>query len=175
MDVVEVLSKGSDRTAYVKVANYVGDCPKKFQLLMELFWQDSLAITQRVSNPIAMSIEKYPTLLDNHYPDIIHGLKEGKLDVIRRSCVRYLQFAEIPDDYVGEITSICFSLLSNNREPIAIKVFSMTVLFNISKVYTELQTELVFLIQEQLPYGSTGFKNRANKILKQLMRSSYNI
>jgi len=168
MNIVETLRKGNSRKDYMMIADYVGNNDERFQLLMDLFWQDDKTITQRVSNPIAFCIERYPSLLDNHYPKVIHGLKEGGYDIIRRNCIRFLQFASIPDDFMGEVADLCFSLLSDVKEPIAIKVFSMTVLFNISKVYPELRPELIFLIKEQLPYGSAGFKSRANKILKQL-------
>ena len=46
-------------------------------------------------------------------------------------------------------------------------VFSLTVLANLSKKYPEIIPEIKVLIEEQLPHQSTGFKSRANKLLKR--------
>jgi hypothetical protein len=55
-------------------------------------------------------------------------------------------------------------------DPIAIKVFSMTVLFNISKNVPEFRDELAIIIEDQMPYGSAGFKSRGKKTLKGLSK-----
>jgi hypothetical protein len=48
----------------------------------------------------------------------------------------------------------------------------MTVLFNIVKKYPELKDELKMSIEDQLPYGSAGFKSRGRRILKSLEKIS---
>lgn len=63
-----------------------------------------------------------------------------------------------------------FDTLNSGREPVAVKVFSMTVLFNIVQVYPELSEELEISIEEQMPFGSGGFKSRGRKVLKDLSK-----
>ncbi len=62
----------------------------------------------------------------------------------------------------------CFTFLSDPKEPIAVKVFSMSVLANITKKQPELRDELRIVIEDQLPYSTPAFKSRGGKILKEL-------
>ena len=73
----------------------------------------------------------------------------------------------IPEELWGETIEICFRFLSGN-EAVAIKVFSMSVLYNLSLNVPEIITELKVVIEDHLPYGSAGFKSRARKVLAKL-------
>src|SRR5919112_903210 len=65
---------------------------------------------------------------------------------------RLPQHVDIPEKFRGEIMDICFGYLTSPKEALAIKVFSMTVLGNLSKIYPEIIPELKVLIEEQLPH-----------------------
>jgi hypothetical protein len=56
----------------------------------------------------------------------------------------------------------------NTKQPIAVRVFSMTVLCNLAGKLPELKNELIPLIEDQMPYGSAGFISRGRKVLKDL-------
>ena len=47
----------------------------------------------------------------------------------------------------------------------------MTVLYNITLKIPELADELKIIIEDQMPYGSAGFKSRGKKILKGLQKA----
>jgi hypothetical protein len=79
-----------------------------------------------------------------------------------------MQFITIPKSLQGLAATVCFGLFQNPKEPIAIRVFSMTVLAGIAQDQPELKNELKIMIQDQLPYASAGFLARAKKVLKQL-------
>ena len=44
----------------------------------------------------------------------------------------------------------------------------MTIIYNPTKYYPELKEELQFIVEEQLPFQLSGFRNRVGKILKNL-------
>ena len=56
----------------------------------------------------------------------------------------------------------------DDDEPIAVKVFAMTVAANICKHEPELKNELQLVIEDQLENASAGFRARAKKVFKQL-------
>lgn len=168
MNIKEELGKGYHRDVYLQVSSYVGSDQNKFDQLMELFFGGDNSMAQVVSNPISLCLEKHPKLLDAYYETLIHQLKYATVNTMRRNCVKFLQPVHIPDVWVGEIADICFRMLGDMKEAIAIKVFSMTVLHHIVQRFPELREELVFLLREQLPYASAGFKSRATKILKEI-------
>ena len=114
-------------------------------------------------------MKKHPELIKPHLKKIIYNLKApGIHDAVKRNTVRFLQFIEIPKSLHGITLDICFGFLQDKKEPIAIKVFSMTVVANLVKIYPELKGELMAIIEDQMPYGSAGYVSRGKKILKQL-------
>jgi len=86
---------------------------------------------------------------------------------MQRNILRFLQDIEIPKRFYGIVTDRCFALM-DTKEPIAVRVFSMTVLANIAKQEPDLKKELRIAIEDQLPYASAGFLSRARKVLKGL-------
>ena len=63
---------------------------------------------------------------------------------------------------------VCFRFLISPDEPIAVKVFAMTVAANICKHEPELKNELQLVIAEQMEKASAGFRARAKRIRKEL-------
>jgi hypothetical protein len=114
-------------------------------------------------------IDRWNYLLTPHIEKLILNLQHENLhDAIKRNTVRVLQNANIPESLHGILVDICFKYLQNPSEAIAIKVFSMTILFNLTNYYPELKDELKFVLEEQFPFQSAGFRSRAGKILKQI-------
>jgi hypothetical protein len=100
---------------------------------------------------------------------LIHNLKRpGLHDAVKRNTVRLLQFISLPKSLQGVTAQVCFDLLQNRKEAIAVRVFAMTVLSNIAKDQPALKSELKIIIEDNLPYGSAGFVSRGRKILKEL-------
>ena len=97
-------------------------------------------------------------------------LKPGIHDAVKRNIVRLLQFISIPRSLQGKVADICFNYLNNPKEAIAVRVFSMTVLANLSTENPELKNELIPLIEDQLPFGSAGFRSRGIKVLRKLRK-----
>ncbi len=142
-----------------------------FDKLMYHFLHDTgegYRITQRAAAIVNEVCERKPEWLEPYYERVILNLRNDVHDAVKRNTVRLLQFHDIPEDLLGEAADVCFKLLESAKEPVAIKVFSMTVLFNIVKRVPELKSELEYMIEEQMPYGSAGFVSRGKKILKAL-------
>ncbi len=96
----------------------------------------------------------------------------GVHDAVKRNVIRILQFIAIPEKLLGVVTSVCFEYLASPNEPIAVRVFCMTVLANIAQKEPDLKNELRLTIQRQLSHGSTGFCSRARKVLDSLEQDS---
>ena len=75
---------------------------------------------------------------------------------------------EIPEKYHGEVMDACFQFLQRPETPVAIKAFSLTTLFKLSKTYPEIKPELKLIINDRLDYETAAFKSRAKKILPKL-------
>ena len=165
-----LLSEHSRKHTLELASGIVAD-PSQFSVLMSYFLDaagEGYRLPQRAAAVVNEVCEQQPDFLKPYYKKIILNLRNDIHDAVKRNTVRLLQFHEIPEELVGETADICFEQLHSAKEPIAIKVFSMTVLFNIVKRIPELKSELQYMIEEQIPYGSAGFVSRGRKILKAL-------
>ena len=69
---------------------------------------------------------------------------------------------------MGIVVDICFNFLASPKEPTAVKYFSMEILFREAKKEPDLFHEIKILINDQMPLGSPGFKNKGQKILNYI-------
>ncbi|UII29340.1 hypothetical protein LVD15_13190 [Fulvivirga maritima] len=160
--------KENSKSNTVKIADYIADDPDKFEELISLFLGNDYRVTQRASAVVSLCTSNHPQLITPHLKKVILNLKKDVNTAVKRNTVRLLQDIDIPNKLLGEAADICFKFLESKQEPIAVKAFSMTVLANICKKEPDLKRELQILIEDQLPTGSAGFKNRGNKVLKQI-------
>jgi len=169
MDIQRELLKGHSKLLANKVADYVGDNPVRFKQLIEVFLAGPYRTTQRAAWPISFCVDRNPDLILPHLNRVLNFLQEpGIHDAVKRNVVRLLQVAPIPKRLHGKVTEICFGYLTNKKEAIAIRVFSMTVLSRIVREHEDLKQELLMTIEDQLPYSSAAFRSRARKVMKEL-------
>jgi hypothetical protein len=148
------------------IVSYIGDSQKLFDQLMKLFMADEYRVTQRAAWVVGDIARIYPELIVPHFKKMVLNLRKPFLhDAVKRNTLRILQESDIPKVLWGDAADICFNFMLSKTEPIATKVFSMTVLFNISKDVPEFREELAIIIEDQLPYSSAGFKSRGKKTL----------
>lgn len=169
MDIrAEILRKHSLNQAR-KVADYVGNNPGRFKSLLEVFIVGPFRVSQRASWPLNLCVERYTELINPHFTTILKmAQKPGIHDAVKRNVLRMLQFATIPKKHQGKVAGVAFKFLTDTKEPVAIRVFAMTVLANIAKEEPDLKEELKIIIEDGLPYGSAAYVSRAKKTLKQL-------
>lgn len=172
MDIQLALTQHHSKAITDKIVKYVGNDPARFSLLVNIYLKGPYRITQRAAWPLSICVMAHPKLIDEHLARILKFVKQpGNHDSVKRNTVRLLQFIEIPKRYHGKVIDMCFGYLTDLKEPIAIKVFSMTVLANLVKGIPELKEELRITIEDQMPYGSAGFVSRGRKVLKTLATS----
>jgi len=167
MNLEAEILKADFKDQAVFVAEEINADQEKFAQLMELFFSNDTRTCQRAAWVVSHCAEKNPQQLMPYLERIIKNMYNKISNATKRNSVRVLQFVEIPERLWGETIEICFRYLNGN-EAVAIKVFSMTVLYNLSQQVPEISEELKINIEDQLPYGSAGFRSRGRKILKRL-------
>ena len=165
MKLREEILKEHSKVQCTKIVKWVGSNQQRFDVLFNLFLHDEYRVVQRAAWPVSYCVRAHPQLIGHHFAKIIKNLQKPNLhDAVKRNTVRFLQNVSIPKRYQGALMDICFGYLQSPTEPIAVKVFAMTVLGNLSKEYPEIIPELKLVIEEQLPRQSAGFKSRAKKL-----------
>ena len=168
MNIREQLLVEHSKANALFISNYIGDDQGKFQELVELFLGDEYRITQRAGHSLAHVFDNHPHLVDPFLPKLIRNLDNEVNDAVKRNTLRILQDKVIPDNEEGILVNHCFDYLVSNKEPVAIKVFAMTVLGNICHKFPDLKNELKIIIEELMETGTPGIISRGKKVLKTI-------
>ena len=169
MDIRHELLTNRSKNNIVRIATYIGNDTQRFETLLNLFLHDLPIVNQRAIWVMIYCAEAHPQLIYPHLKVLLENLQQPNLhNAIRRNTTKILSEIDIPKEHQGVALDICFNYLLSMSEQIAVKVFSMQVVFNISKKEPDLLQELAAVIEDQLPYGSAGFKARGNRILKEI-------
>tara|TARA_B110000459_G_scaffold203985_1_gene263152 strand:- start:4740 stop:5252 length:513 start_codon:yes stop_codon:yes gene_type:complete len=163
------LEQGQSKILTTAKVKEVANSQKKMDELMRCFVDGPIRITQRAAWPMSDIAKKHPHLLFKYYPTLLTLLNQkDKPDAINRNILRALQFVTLPEEHEGNILDVSFRLLNSPTEPVAVKAFSMTVIYNLTRKYPDIVPELKASIATLLQNGSMGIKSRGNKILKAI-------
>ena len=147
------------------IVDYIDNSQSRYDTAMQMMLNPDPQVHQKAAWVIQHSSERHPYLIKKHIRKVVLNLfKEDIHDSVKRASLRSLDLIEIPEKYWGETVEICFQLLQGH-DPTGVKMFAMCVLHSIAKKLPELNNELKLVLEEQLPYGTAGFKSRARKIL----------
>lgn len=163
----EILNKNSKEVATYVIESIVAN-PSRMEELMECFFDENLRISHFASWPVGMIADRNPELIRPYLERMLLNLETPHHDAVIRNTFRTFQNIDVPEELEGLAFEKAFEFLANPQNAIAIRVFAMTVCGNIALKYPELKHELVAVIEEQMPYGSAGFKNRGGKVLRSL-------
>jgi hypothetical protein len=125
--------------------------------------------SQRASRVLSIFFRRFPEMLKPHVTNIIAHLSKLKSDAPLRNFLKI--FSEIPVNLSNKnksvLLNLCFDYLAGDCS-IAVKAYSMDILYRFSTEIPEIKNELYHLIEAQMPDFSAGLKSRGKKILKKL-------
>jgi hypothetical protein len=152
-----------------RIIEYVGGRKERFARLVKLFFQGDDRLTQHAAWPISYCVRLHPSLAKPYFKKFIDLLSDPQAArAAKRNIVRLLQFVEVPPRYQGKLMSICFQLISDPKEAIAVKAFSLTILERLGEVYPEILPELKTVIESRWAFETAAFRSRGRKILEKM-------
>ena len=163
MDLENYIKERHSREYAENVAEYIGNDKKRFKELMNLFFVNDYRLNQRASWAVLITIQKKPQLIKPYLSKMLKKLDEEVHDAVIRNTIRIFEEVDIPESIEGTLYDKCYQYLTSMDYPVAIKAFSLTVATRIALKYPELQSELLEIIDYQLPHASAAFKVRARK------------
>lgn len=169
-EIKALLDAGHDASIRDRIVSYVGDDTEKMAVLMTFFLDQTYhwRYNQRAAWPVSKIAEQRPDLVQPYIGNMMAASREARHDAVKRNTVRILQFVPIPEELEGVVFDLCYTWLNDPAEPVAIRVFSMTVLTSIAEKYPEMADELRSCILLHYDNGTAGFQSRARKTLKRL-------
>ena len=164
----ELLESEHSKRITNQIIDYIEDDPIKFKALMDLFFSDNWWMNQRASWPIPFIVKKHHHLAEPYLTKLISNLDHPSHNAVVRNTLRFLTDIEIPEELQGKCYAICTRILTNSTEPVANKIFAMTLMLNIALPYPELLKELKLIIETQYEFEKPGYKSRGRKTLAQI-------
>ena len=165
MDIKSALLEVHSREQALKIANYVGSDEKRFAELMKLFTGPVYRVSQRAAWPVSLCIERDPKLVGPYFPVLINQIERDDAHIaVRRNVLRLLQFVAIPKRYQGRIFDICYRLFADVSQPVAVRVFAMTVAANLANGDADLMNELQLVAESHPRSATAGFRSRVRRI-----------
>ncbi len=161
--------KNQTKTEALAIAAYASSSPKHFKELMKCFLTNEYRLSQRASWSVSWAARKRPELMKPYIKDLVAQLSKTDVrDAVIRNSVRILEEIEIPEPLHGDVMNACFAFIEKPSTPVAIKAFSLTTLFKLSKYYPEIKNELKLIIENNWDNETAAFRSRGKKILQLL-------
>lgn len=142
---------------FVKLLEYSGSADKKLAF--------------RASWTLTKVCDRIPELIYPYLPQIVETLGMIDNESTLRSFLRILSLSDLGKINIrqhGLLTDFCFNILNSGFSAIAVKAYSMEILYNLTIIYPELANELAASIRILMEDGSAGITARGHMIIKKL-------
>jgi len=172
MDIKAILESKHTREDAVAIKDHIVSHPAAISDLMELFFSQSVQLSQRSSWALLFVGLEDPEIIKPYLSQMVALMPTANHDAQIRNTIRIFEEIDIPEDLEGPLFEHCFNYLMDHKRPTAIRAFSLHVLEKIANRHPELKHELISEIIIQKDHGTVGFKGRAKKVLARLQRAS---
>lgn len=169
MDIRSKLSEEHSKAVVMQIADYIGEDDSRFAALMECVLSDDALLVQRGAWAMRWTLDKHPELVKPYLGSLLEKMDAGLHVALKRNVLKILEEMErVPEELQEIVVDKCFQYLDSRKEPVAVRVFAMTILEKECRAYPELMKELEMMIKAYFPHESAGFQSRGKKILHRI-------
>lgn len=166
MNIREALLEEHSKRQTMKIVKYIDGDPVRFAELMDCFFGNTYRVSQRAAWAVNYCAEHHNELVKPYFNKLVAQLERDDVHVaVRRNVARMLQFVEIPKRLEGRVFDACYNLVDDPDQPIAVRVFAMTVAARIAKKEPVLLKELKLIVEKHAPHTTVAFRVRARRVL----------
>ena len=167
-DLVELIDSWENLAFAIReIANY----PNLFSALMDIALNHTEQKSWRAAYLVDKIHDDYPELLIPFLEPMIAQLKKENNSSKKRHFLKLLSMNQIPQQHYGFLVDYCINALTSAKEPPAVRVHAMQILYNISEIEKELKPEILAIIEHEMEYHATaGILSRGSKIAKKLRK-----
>jgi hypothetical protein len=171
MDIESILISNRSKIQIQNIIETIIESPQKLEELIKILMDKNLSpIHYRAAWVLGYLAPLGNDAFQKYWKFLLELLKkEDQHPTITRSITRLFQKLELPEKYHGQLIDISFNILTSEKQSLAQRANTMTILFNYSRKYPDIQNELRYVIQELLQFKSeASIQSRGIKILNQL-------
>ena len=153
------------------VATSAIENPAIFLKLFEYSHSPDKKLAFRASWTLTKACDKFPEIIYPYIYQIVETLSKLDNESALRSFLRIISLSDlqkINSRQHGVLAEFCFNILKSGFSAIAVKAYSMEILYRLSLIYPELANELSATIRILLENASAGIASRGRMIIKKL-------
>ena len=170
MDLKQELAHRSSKVHMIRLAHTVCKEPKLYAELIDLILNAKPPIPQYGAWLLQHCSNIQPELILPHVEPLLNLLTEDIHDGVRRSILRAFTEITLPPSAIGQAADLCFAYLADPKEPVAVRVFAMSVLWGVCKQEPDLIDELVLLIDTVTPTSTAALAARGRMVKKEIVK-----
>ena len=145
--------------------------PVIFRRLIEFSFSPDRKLAFRASWILTKVCDRFPDLINPFISQIIEALDKLENESAERSFLRIISMSDLSrfsSKHQGILADHCFTALKSGFSAIAVKAYSMEILYRLSVIYPDLASELAASIKILLEDSSAGISARGRTIMKKL-------
>jgi len=170
MDIRTQLLRKHSRENADFVQEHVQRNPQALIELMVCFFSDETTVAQRAAQVVGNFGRENPESLVPWWEEMVAACDDPIHDAIVRNVTRY--FCEVKLDIEPmlerRIVNVFAKYSFDAKQPVAVRVFAMQFIADRANRYPTFAKKLRKVLDRDIPGGSSGFRNRGKKILKQM-------
>ncbi len=124
--------------------------PELYRLLIEIAFYSANPKSWRAAYLIDKINDNYPELLKPFLNEMIEQLKIERSEGKKRHFLKLVSMNDLPLEQLGFLTDFCISVFTSDKEPVAVRVHAMQVLYNISEKQPDLKTEILLIVEHEM-------------------------
>lgn len=152
------------------VAGVISHDPGRFAQAIEIVLKEEEPVSRRAMWAIDIACEKKPGLIAPFLPALLLKIPGFRHDAFRRHILRITARLPFQEQTKGILLTICFDLLTDNRQAVAVKAHAMSILARLAVDEPDIRHELAETIRHQLAEATPGYRSQAAKVLTALKR-----
>jgi hypothetical protein len=142
-----------------------------YKLLVDIAFYDKKSKSWRAAYMLDKINDTNPNLLLPYLEQMLNQLKVESSSSKKRHFLKLLSQNRIPDHYTGFLFDYCLKNINSAKEPPAVRVHAMQILFNLTQTFPELREEVLSVIEHEMEYHSTaGIISRGKKLVDKLRK-----
>lgn len=164
-----------DRIMGMKEAEWaaasVVENPALLRKFIEFSFSSDRKLAFHASWILTKACDKSPEIIYPYIPQIIESLSSIDNESALRSFLRIISLCEpsrLNPKHHGLLADECFRQLNSGFSAIAVKAYSMEILYRLTLIYPELATELALSVRGLMDIDSAGIVSKAKTILRKL-------
>jgi 8-oxo-dGTP diphosphatase len=145
--------------------------PAIFFKLLEYSLSSDKKLAFRSSWTLTKVCDRFPEIIYPYLAQIVEALSGIDNESTLRCFLRIISLSELEKINTrqhGSLTDLCFGILNSGFSAIAVKAYSMEILYKLSLIYPELANELSGSIHTLMEDGTAAITSRGRIILRKL-------